>query len=143
MHPMSIRIAAARAAQARFRGQPLVWGTTDCVRILAFTMRHMRRPLSLAKAGSYRSPAGALKALRRDGHESLVAALDARGLPRITPARAAPADVLAMPGDGGLEALWIVLGNGRALGYHEDSDACCNIEVNYAAALGAWSTWVG
>jgi hypothetical protein len=140
---MSIRIAAARAAQARFRGGPLVWGRTDCVRILAFTMRHMRSPMSLARAGSYSSAAGAAKALLRAGHDTLEDGLDARGLTRITPARAVPADVLAMPAGGALSALWIVLGNGSALGYHEDSPVCEAIEVNYGAALGAWSTLRG
>ncbi|MFZ0267759.1 DUF6950 family protein [Caulobacter sp.] len=138
-----VRIAAARAASEKFLGQPLDWGKTDCVRILAFTMRQMRSPLSLAKAGSYSTPTGALKALKRTGFATLEEALDDRGLPRITPARALPADVLAMPGEDGLAALWIVMGNGRALGYHCDSPKCSNIAVNLDVAVGAWSTYRG
>jgi len=143
MHELTIRAAAASAALSRFRDRPLEWGRVDCVRSLAFTLRKLKRPVSLAKAGSYYSATGALKALKRAGHDSLEAAIDAQGLVRISPAAARVADVLAVPGDGVLSALWIVLGNGKALGWHEDSELCSVIILQPGAAIAAWSTYRG
>lgn len=143
MHELTIRAAAASAVLARYRGRPLEWGRVDCVRLLALTLREMKQPVSLAKAGSYYSAAGALKALKRTGHDSLEAAIDAHGLIRISPAAARVADVLAVPGDGVLSALWIVLGNGKALGWHEDSELCSVIALQPGAAITAWSTYRG
>lgn len=143
MHELTLRAAAASAALSRYRGRPLDWGRVDCVRMLAFTLRTLKQPASLAKAGSYYSATGALKALKRTGHDSLEAAIDAQGLIRISPAAARVADALAVPGDGALSAIWIVLGNGKALGWHEDSDLCSVISLQPGAAIAAWSTYRG
>ncbi|MFN3584830.1 DUF6950 family protein [Phenylobacterium sp.] len=119
MHETIRRRDAAQAAFDRFNGRALAWGRDDCLRLAAFDLRKMGRAVSLAKAGSYSSLAGALRALRRTGFATLAEAVDAEGLVRIPPAAALPADLLGgTPHEGGpWVALGVVLGNGRVLGF--------------------------
>jgi hypothetical protein len=115
------RQQAAQAAVARFKGQPWQLGKNDCVRMAAFVLRKMGHRPQLGKAGTYKTGAGAMLALKRAGHDSLGAALDALGLERIAPAAARVADIIMIPGEAPLDgALTIAVGNGRVLGYHQD-----------------------
>lgn len=136
---MQARVAAAQAAVTRFEGRALRWSREDCVRLAAYVQRQLKHPVSLARAGSYASEQGALAALKRAGFASLEAALDAH-LPRIAPAMALPADLLGLEADwaGGAVALFVALGNGRALGFHAGEDgAVCRI-VQPVKVLTAW-----
>ncbi len=109
---------AAQAAFDRFNGKPFAWGRNDCVRLAAFVLREMKRPVSLVKGGEYHSARGALRALARAGFPSLDAAVDAQGLMRIPPAAALQADLIGLPAeDGDWIALAVALGNGRILGF--------------------------
>lgn len=143
MNVMQARVAAAQAAVTRFEGRALAWSRDDCVRLAAFVQRQLKHPVSLAKAGSYRTEAGAAAALKRAGFDTLEAALDAH-LPRIAPAMALPGDVLGIGAKwaGGEVALFIALGNGRALGFHaasEDAAAiCCIIQPLASRLVTAW-----
>lgn len=127
MTPIQIRQAAAQATVARFDGRALAWGRDDCARMAAFHIKRLGHKVSLAKAGSYHSAAGAVRAIRRAGHASLASAVDAHGLPRIAPARAMMGDLIGLRADGapddasegGWVALMVCLGNGRALGFLE------------------------
>lgn len=131
------RQAALAATVARYQDRAFGFGKVDCVRLTATHLRNMGYRPSLAKAGSYSSLTGALRALRRTGFASLPDALDGMGLPRIPAAAALVGDVLALPGEGGLAALQIVAGNGRVFGFHADSDVACFIQPQLAQAL-AW-----
>lgn len=122
---------------AYYEGRPLVWGRTDCSRIIARHLRHMGHKPTLAKAGSYSSLVGAVRALKRTGFASLPEAIDGMGLQRIPPSAALIADILALPGDGDLHALQIVAGNGRVWGHHVDSDVPCFIQPTLDVAI-AW-----
>lgn len=115
------RVAAAQATVDRFKGRPFRFGTNDCARMVAFHLRQAGRPVRLAKAGSYRSALGAARALRQLGHDSLAAALDAHDLTRIAPAAAVVGDIVELPGEPPFGALSVAVGNGRVLGYHEDT----------------------
>lgn len=119
MQEMIRRCDAAHAAVVRFDGRPLVWGREDCARLAAFVMRRLGHKPSLAKAGSYSSATGALRALRRLGYETLADAVDAQGLLRIPPAMARPADIIGLTPEeaGPWCALTVALGNGRVLGF--------------------------
>jgi hypothetical protein len=121
MIEMIKRQQAAQAAVFRFKGKPWQLGKNDCVRMAAFVLREMGHRPQLGKAGSYKTGAGAMLALKRAGHDSLAAALDALGLERIAPAAARVADIIMIPGEAPLDgALTIAVGNGRVLGYHQD-----------------------
>jgi hypothetical protein len=119
---------AARAAVARFKGARLRYGVNDCIRMAGLTLRKMGHKVDLPKAGEYRTLRAGLKVLKARGLDSIEAALDGMGLARITLAFAQPADILGVPGEGGMIALWVVVGNGRALGWHADSDLACIIQ---------------
>jgi hypothetical protein len=130
------RQQAAQAALDRFKGEPLVYGKNDCVRLAAFVLRKMGHRPQLAKAGSYSTALGAARALQRAGFEDLAAAVDALGLPRIAPAAAWVADMVLLPAEGPFGgALSVAVGNGRVLGYHEDVDGADILQpVQYLAA---------
>lgn len=122
MIEMIRRQQAAQAAVDRFKGQPWQLGKNDCVRMAAFVLRKMGHRPQLGKAGSYTTGAGAMRALKRAGHNSLGEALDSLGLERIAPAAARVADIVMIPGEAPLDgALTIAVGNGRVLGFHEAS----------------------
>ena len=123
MIEMIKRQQVAQAAVDRYKGQVETLGKNDCVRRTAFVLRKMGHRPQLGKAGTYSTGIGALRALRRAGHERLADALDALGLKRIPPAAALPADIVMVPGEAPLDgALTIAVGNGRVLGSHVDSD---------------------
>jgi hypothetical protein len=130
------RQQAAQATLDRFKGQPLIYGKNDCVRLAAFLLRKMGHRPQLAKAGSYKTPLGAARALQRAGFKDLASAVDALGLPRIAPAAAWPADLVMLPAEGPFGgALSVAVGNGRVLGYHEDVDGADILQpVQYLAA---------
>ncbi len=132
------RHKAADAAVRRFKDRTLRAGTNDCVRMGAFVLRQMGYGSKLPKSGEYRTMAAGLRRLRELGFDSVEAALDGMGLVRTNLARALPADIIAVPGENALPALWIALPNGRALGWHQDSDRCAIIQPTLSDAI-VWS----
>lgn len=132
------RQAAAAAAVARFKGAGLKYGVNDCVRLAGLTLRKMGHRVDLPKAGEYRSLVAGVRLLKKRGFDTIEAALDGMGLPRVTLAFAQPADIIGVPGEDGRTALWVCVGNGRALGWHADSADCCIIQPTFAEAV-VWS----
>lgn len=119
---MSILLRQRDAAQAtldHFIGKPLEWGRTDCAKIVIFHLRQLEISLSVAKAGRYSTPAGAVRALKRLGFTRLSEVLDDRGLVRIAPAARIVGDIVELPSVDGPGALSIAVGNGRIFGHHE------------------------
>lgn len=137
MIEMIRRQQAAQAAVDRFQGEPWELGKNDCVRMTAFVLRKMGHRPQLGKAGSYKTGAGSLLALKRAGYDTLADALDGLGLERIPPAAARVADIIMIPGEAPLDgALTIAVGNGRVLGFHEDANSAEILQpVDY---IGAW-----
>lgn len=119
-HALKARAAATQATMARFRDQPFVWGSWDCVRMAAFHLRQLGHRPGLGRGGSYKSALGAKAALKRAGHDDLPAALDAL-MPRIAPAQALVGDIIMCPGQEFGGGITIAVGNGRVFGYHEDA----------------------
>lgn len=115
------RVKAAQATLDRFKDHPFAFGKNDCARLVAFHLRKLGYRPSLAKAGSYKTALSARAALKRAGYESLADALDGLGLPRIPPAAAVVGDVLQIPAVDAFGALAVAMGNGRVLGYHQDT----------------------
>lgn len=133
------RQAIAQAAVRTFLAQPFQPGKYDCVRLAAFVLRQRGKRPGLARGGSYKSMAGAYRALRRAGFETLADALDAMGLQRIPPAAALPCDIIMVPAAGPFDgALHVAVGNGRTIGYHEDVDGAEVLQpVEFIAAWRA------
>ena len=120
-HEMVRRRDAAQATLDRFKDKPLRLGRNDCVRMAAFHLRKLGHKVKLPPAGAYATARVGLRLLAGMGHADLAAAVDAHGLDRIPPAAATVGDIVMLPGDMGLGALCIALGNGRVVGYHEDA----------------------
>lgn len=136
------RREAADFAVRRFKGAVLKYGTNDCIRMAGVTLRKVGHKVDLPKAGEYRTLLGGLKLLRSRGFADIEAALDAMGLQRVPLAYAQPADIIGVPGIDGVTALWVGVGNGRALGWHESSDRACIIQPTLAEAV-VWSALHG
>jgi hypothetical protein len=136
------RVEIAQEALDTFRGKPFVWGSFDCARLGAFVLRRCGYKPNLARYGDYRTEKAAMAALKSQGHDSLVSAVDALGPMRIAPAATLPCDLIAFPSqDGGLDGLTVVLGNGRVLGFTEAAEkgACSIIDAHLEHATAAWS----
>ena len=71
------------------------------------------------------------------GWQTLPALLDSM-FDRIPPAFARVGDVMALPGDGGFEAIVIRAGVNKWIGWHEDAAGCTVISADMDAAIGAW-----
>lgn len=134
MTELELRVAATGATFARFNGQPLVLGSTDCARMLAFHLKGFGFKPSLLKAGAYSTPVGARRALKKLGVSSLSEIMD-QHFPRIAPAEARTGDVLCGPsGDGMGDAMAIRLHRQNALGF---LDGVCG-EVVIHDYVAAW-----
>ena len=107
MRQMERRQRTAAATVARYRGQPVVMGRSDCAKVMAFAARKMGVPPGLAKAGSYSSVPGAVRALKAMGAETLPELLDQR-FTRIGYASALPADIIALACDSPIGSLALV-----------------------------------
>lgn len=135
MTELELRVAATSATFARFNGQPLVLGSTDCARMLAFHLKQIGFKPSLLKAGAYSTPVGARRALTRMGVTSLSEIMD-RHFPRWdSQAQARVGDICCVAGDGGMgDAMQVKLHRDTVLGFH---DGVCGELVNHEHGL-AW-----
>lgn len=137
------RVAAAQWTLDAHRKPKFQLGRHDCLRMTAAHLRKLGIKVRLPPAGSYRTPAGALRQLRSRGYETMAAALEDHGLTPIPAAAARVGDVLRLPWRDGedpesepLCGLAIALGNGRAVGYHEDLKGADVLQP--LTILGAW-----
>lgn len=133
---MIVRRDAAQATLDKFGGVAFGYGHHDCAQMVAFHLRKLGYRPKLTKAGRYSAALGATKALKRLGHETLAAAMDAHGFERIPPAATLVGDVMEMEGVDGPGALVVVLGNGRVLGYHEEAFGAAVLQPN--EMMTAW-----
>lgn len=134
------RVRAAESTITRFSGAPLVWGETDCLRLIAHGLRELGRTPPLRKAGAYSSHLGAHRALRRTGFATLQDWVTSWGLTPIAPALTLPADVVALPsGDDAMPSLALVLSNGLLLGFVPEVESACVFELRQPVILKAWA----
>lgn len=135
MIELELRVVAMSATFSRFNGQPLVLGSTDCARMLAFHLKQIGFKPSLLKAGAYSTPVGARRALTRMGVTSLSEIMD-RHFPRWdSPAEALVGDICCVAGDGGMgDAMQVKLHRNHVLGFH---DGVCGELVNQINGV-AW-----
>lgn len=123
MVPVQIRrVQATQATVDRFLGKTYKLSTVDCGRLLGLHLRKCGRKVDVPKIGAYSTYAGALKWLKHRGCDSIEAYLDSLGLLRIAPAEALVGDILTLPSSDALSAPVIYVGDGRYLGFHEESE---------------------
>ena len=122
MHPLILRQQAVRSCRDRFEGKPYQPGVADCARLAEAALAAQGVKVRILKGLHWSTEAGALRALRRTGHATLIEAMDATGLERIAPARALPGDIVAIPSEPGCPfgcGLALAIDNGRIFGFHD------------------------
>ena len=121
---MRLRVRAAEACRARFQGKIYKPGVHDCPRLAIHALRGVRVPVPFAKGLRWKNEADGLRILKSLGFADLIAAVDSLGLPRIAPAMARPADLIALETDHRVGALAVSMGNGEALAFTGLTDTC-------------------
>lgn len=132
------KIATDRTLE-KYRDRPFAWHGASCIhlaRTQAVNMGH-RVPM----LPGFRSATGAITALRKTGHASLIDLLDSLFV-RIAPARMLAGDLCAGPPSDdvpGFCALGIADGQGNIIGWHdEDGTKLSAIKFAMAQMTAAW-----
>lgn len=120
MNELVRRRDATQATVDAWQGRKFKLGHADCVRLAADHLRRMGHTVRLPAKGRYATLRSAQKELIARGYKDLPAALDGMGFERIPPASARPGDVIAIPSEHAIGCLMVAVGNGRALGFHQD-----------------------
>lgn len=126
---------ATKRTMERFVGRPFTWGEFDCGKMLIAQLREMKHRPVIGPGGTWKNAVGLKRFLSRHGGSG-AACLDGWKLPRITGAEAWLGDIVEMPGEPPFGAFGIVVGNGRVLAYHEDTEGAAIIQP--AQIIGAW-----
>ncbi|MDO1559831.1 hypothetical protein Q0812_10375 [Brevundimonas sp. 2R-24] len=130
------RVAAAQATINAFLDKTFSWGEYDCARLAGYALKELGRDDPLIPFGSYSTELGAVRALKKQGRANLIEAIEALGLERIAPARALPADIVAMPADDDRwVALGVAIGDGRVLAFSPEGQCTWG---SLKAATAAW-----
>jgi len=115
-----MRANITNATRLKYLGRGFSWGHVDCLHMF----RHHAVAFNHAcpRIPKYKNAIGALRALKREGHESLETLVDSM-LPRITPAAMLVGDVALMesPEENPLDAIVISVG-GNVMGWHESGE---------------------
>ncbi|GLK49485.1 hypothetical protein GCM10017620_24580 [Brevundimonas intermedia] len=117
--PRERRKRAAEACRARFHQKPYKPGVRDCPLLALHDLRHVGVSVPFAKGLKWKDETEGLRILKGLGFSNLYEALDSLGLPRIAPAMARTADLVALPTTHKLGALSVFMGNGAHLGFHD------------------------
>ncbi len=135
MVDLAMRVAATEKVVARFRRRPFDWSTrATCIHLARAQARAMgHRPPPIP---DFRSPRGALTALRSTGHDTLEALLDSM-FPRIAPAAMLVGDLCIVPGESPFDAIAISAG-GALLMYHPHASGLANVKEAMGSVKAAW-----
>lgn len=115
------RQRAADACRVRFHEKPYKPGTRDCPLLALHDLRHVGVMVPWAKGLKWKTEAEGLRVLKSLGFRNLIDAVDSLGLPRIAPAAALAADLIALPTSHQLGALAVCMGNGNLLAFTDQS----------------------
>lgn len=137
MTPLERRHAAIEATMIRFRDRPFAWGKVDCAKVAAFHLKKLGHKILISKAGSYTSPLGATRALRRLGFATLAEMADGIGLTEIPHSRMLLGDIAEIEGDSPLGSICLYAGNGNLFGFHEEHSGLVTLQPQ--KILRAWS----
>ncbi len=121
---MNLRLRAAEGCRKRFQGKPYKPGVHDCPRLALHALRGVKVAVPFAKGLRWKDETDGLRTLKALGFADLIAAVDSLGLPRIAPAMARPADLIALETDHKVGALAVSMGNGEALAFTGLTDTC-------------------
>jgi hypothetical protein len=108
-------------------------GKCDCIQIAIAHAARFGRKIVIPKYGDVESAA---RALRKLGFRTLGEAMD-KHFERIDPQYRQLGDFVETPGMNGFSSIMVDVGNGRALGFHEDIPHCDILQPILIS--GAWS----
>lgn len=130
------RRVATEKTLARYRGKAFDWrrGIT-CVHLARHHLRNMGRKVPTLPR--VRSALGAKKALKANDWASVTAMLDEL-LARITPAQMLLGDLAVVPGDQGLDAIFVCAGPQKIFGWREDVEGMALLDVTLDELTAAW-----
>lgn len=136
MLDLAARADATEKVVARFRNRPFDWrDRATCLHLARAQMRALgHRPPAIP---DFRSPTGALTALRKAGHDTLESLIDSM-LPRIAPLSMIVGDLALVPGVAPFDALAISAGNWTLLMYHQEAEGLANVKEALPQVTAAW-----
>lgn len=131
------RRAATEATLNKFRRTAFDWSEgRHCMKLAHYHLRQMgKRPPALPRI---RSPLAARKELKARGFASVTELLDSL-LVRIPPARMQLGDIAVLPGDDGLDAVFVCAGPRRVFGWREDQPTAVMLAIRLDEVTAAWS----
>lgn len=120
----------------RYRPKVFDWSRgVTCIHLAWCQLRQMgHKPPTLPR---FRSALAAKRSLKERGFETVEAALDSL-LPRIPPAMMLLGDLASVPGDAGLDALFVCAGPQKLMGWREDAETMVVLDISLAEVSGAW-----
>lgn len=127
---------ATQATIDRFVGKPLDWKVArHCIKMAHFHLRKMGRKVQALPR--IQSPLAARRELKERGWESVSDMLDSL-LMRIPPASMVIGDLAAVPGEGGLDAIFVCDGRRRLFGWHGSAEGAVFVGVGLEEVTGSW-----
>ncbi|MBX7459562.1 DUF6950 family protein [Qipengyuania huizhouensis] len=129
------RIATEKTLK-RYQGKVFDWSKgITCVHLARFHLRNMgHKPETLPR---FRSALGAKKALKEQGWASVADMLDSM-MPRIAPAQMMLGDLAIVPGEGGMDAIFVCAGPLKVFGWREDQPKMVILDIGLDELTGAW-----
>ncbi len=130
------RVATQRTLD-KYRGTTFDWaGDTTCVHLARSHMIEMgHEPPEIPE---FTTPAGAVRALKERGWDSVEDMLDEL-LPRIAPAQMVLGDLAIIPGDAGLDAIFICAGPLKVFGWTTEQPQMALVDMfDMGQLTGAW-----
>lgn len=138
MMKLHARALATSAVIDRFQPKPFSWKTRgNCAHLAVAQARAMGA--RLPSVPRFESHAGAVRALRRMGFDTLEALLD-RHLRRIPPAMLIVGDLAMLPGAAPFGALTVATGGAHLIGWHEaDLSKMHSFAISKTDIVAAWA----
>jgi hypothetical protein len=133
---MERRRVATEKTRKRYRGKVFDWSRgITCVHLARQHLRNMgHKPETLPR---FRSALGAKRALKERGWPSVTAMLDEM-LPRIAPAQMMLGDLAVVPGEGGMDAIFVCAGPLKVFGWRDDAPEMVLLDIGLDELTGAW-----
>lgn len=130
------RRVATQKTLDRYRGKVFDWSKgITCVHLARYHLRNMGNKVPTLPR--FRSALGAKKALKERGWDSVEAMLDSM-FQRVAPAELLLGDLAIVPGDNGMDAIFVCAGPLKLFGWREDAPALVLLDVDLDQLTGAW-----
>ena len=129
------RIATQKTLD-RYRGKVFDWAKgITCVHLARYHLRNMGHKVPTLPR--FRSALGAKKALKEREWDSVADMLDSM-FARIAPAEMLIGDLAIVPGEAGMDAIFVCAGPLKVFGWREDAPALVILDISLDESTGAW-----